>query len=270
MKVMFNSSLPRAGSTLIQNIFGQNPEFYVTPTSGLLELLYTSRKMYSESLEFKAQDSGLMKNGFRSFCKNGLEGFFKGITAKSYVLDKSRGWAIHYDFVDFFYPKPKMICMVRDLRSVFSSMEKNYVKAPEIDKNITDHEHMIGTTTQKRVDYWSSTQPVGLAIERLQQVMKENKPIHFIRYEDLTRFPEREMKKIYDFFELSYYHNHDYNNVEQLTHEDDDVYGYAGDHNIRRKVEYREPDYNKVLGIELSRIIRHNYSWFFDAFKYKE
>ena len=52
--------------------------------------------------------------------------------------------------------------------------------------------------------------------------------------------------------------------------EDDDVYGYAGDHNIRRKVEYREPDYNKVLGIELSRIIRHNYSWFFDAFKYKE
>ena len=56
MRVMFNSSLPRAGSTLLQNIFAQNPEFYVTPTSGVLELLYSSRAIYSESLEFKAQD----------------------------------------------------------------------------------------------------------------------------------------------------------------------------------------------------------------------
>ena len=34
-KVFFQSSLPRAGSTLLQNILGQNPEFYVTPTSGV-------------------------------------------------------------------------------------------------------------------------------------------------------------------------------------------------------------------------------------------
>ena len=33
-KVFYNSSLPRAGSTLFQNIVGQNLDFYVTPTSG--------------------------------------------------------------------------------------------------------------------------------------------------------------------------------------------------------------------------------------------
>jgi hypothetical protein len=37
--IFFNSSLPRAGSTLFQNLIGQNPEFYVTPTSGLIELI---------------------------------------------------------------------------------------------------------------------------------------------------------------------------------------------------------------------------------------
>ena len=37
-QIFFQSSLPRAGSTLLQNILGQNPEFYVTPTSGVLEL----------------------------------------------------------------------------------------------------------------------------------------------------------------------------------------------------------------------------------------
>jgi sulfotransferase len=75
MQVFFQSSLPRSGSTLLQNILGQNPEFYVTPTSGVLELLYMARGYYSNGAEFKAQDPALMRDGFMSFCKNGLEGF---------------------------------------------------------------------------------------------------------------------------------------------------------------------------------------------------
>ena len=46
-KIFFQSSLPRAGSTLLQNIIGQNPEFYVTPTSGALDLLYSARTNYT-------------------------------------------------------------------------------------------------------------------------------------------------------------------------------------------------------------------------------
>ena len=48
-KIFFQSSLPRAGSTLLQNILGQNPDFYVTPTSGVLELVYAARNNYSTS-----------------------------------------------------------------------------------------------------------------------------------------------------------------------------------------------------------------------------
>ena len=72
--IYFQSSLPRAGSTLLQNILGQNPDFYVTPTSGVLELLYSAREQYSNSLEFKAQDSELMKMGWLNFCKFGIIG----------------------------------------------------------------------------------------------------------------------------------------------------------------------------------------------------
>ena len=60
-KLFFQSSLPRAGSTLLQNIMGQNPDFYVTPTSGVLELVYAARSNYSDSPEFKAQDADTMK-----------------------------------------------------------------------------------------------------------------------------------------------------------------------------------------------------------------
>ena len=126
MEVFFQSSLPRAGSTLLQNIVGQNPDFYVTPTSGVLELLYAARKNYSDSPEFKAQDQKIMRQGWLSFCKNGLNGFYEGITDKPYVVDKSRGWGIHYNFINSFHPNPKIICMVRDLRDIFTSMEKNF------------------------------------------------------------------------------------------------------------------------------------------------
>ena len=38
-RLFFNSSLPRAGSTLISNIVGHHPDFFVSPTSGLIGLI---------------------------------------------------------------------------------------------------------------------------------------------------------------------------------------------------------------------------------------
>jgi sulfotransferase len=68
-KIYYQSSLPRSGSTLFQNIMAQNPDFYVTPTSGVLELVYAVRNNYTNSPEFKAQDPQEMRAGFLNFCK---------------------------------------------------------------------------------------------------------------------------------------------------------------------------------------------------------
>ena len=228
-KIFFQSSLPRAGSTLLQNVMGQNPEFYVTPTSGVLELVYASRANYTNSPEFKAQDQNLMRDGFLNFCNQGVHGFFNAVTDKPYVLDKSRGWGVHYGFLNSFYPNPKVICMVRDLRGVYSSMEKNFRKNQHMDSGIVNHAQMQGTTTEKRIDIWSQSQPVGLAIERLQQVFKEgiNQNMLFVKFEDFCSNPKTEMQRIYNYLELPYY-EHDFNNVEQITQEDDAVYGIYG------------------------------------------
>ena len=61
MKIFFNSSMPRSGSTLLQNILGNNPDIYATPTSGLLEMLNASKRIYTSSNNFKAQDELEMK-----------------------------------------------------------------------------------------------------------------------------------------------------------------------------------------------------------------
>lgn len=271
-KIHYNSSMPRAGSTLLQNILGQNPLIHVTPTSGLLELVFAARSNYTNSPEFKAQDVETMKRAFLNFCKTGMDGYCDSITDKPIVIDKSRGWGIHYNFLQMVRgEKPKIICIVRDLREIVSSMEKNFRKSQHQHSNIVDHSKMTGTSTPKRVDIWMNSAPVGLAIERLAQTIREglDKEILFIKFEDLCKDPKTEMRRVYDYFGMDYF-EHDFNNIEQITVEDDEVYGTFGDHKIRKKLEPVPVTHNTVLGGDVSNWIYEQYKWYFDYFKYKK
>jgi sulfotransferase len=267
-KIYYNSSMPRAGSTLLQNIIGQNPEFYVTPTSGLLELCYAARANYSSSPEFKAQDSTYMQKAFLSFCKGGMNAYFESLTDKPYVVDKSRGWGIHYNFLNQINPEPKIVCVIRDLRDIISSMEKIYRKNQHLHDSITNHSSMKGTTVGKRVDIWLSSQPIGLAIERVQEILVQNLPVYFIRYEDLLTNPQSTMDCIYKYFGVESY-QHDFTNIPQITVEDDAVYGLGNLHSIQTKLGTIKHDYKEVIGAPISNFLKEKYSWYFEKFGYK-
>jgi sulfotransferase len=279
-QIFFQSSLPRAGSTLLQNIIGQNPEFYVTPTSGVLELAYAVRANYTNSPEFIAQDKALMEAGYKNFLSKGFPAFYDAITDKPYVVDKSRGWGVHYDFLNFFYPNPKIIVMVRDLRDIFCSMEKNFRKSQEKSSPLVDHAKMTGTTTPKRIDIWSQSQPVGLAIERLGEIITQglDKNMLFVKFEDLCLYPENTMIRIYEYLGVPHF-EHDFDNIQQITVEDDEVYGIYGDHKIKNILELPPSTAKKTLGITYNQNgepiqvvdwIFSKYRWFFDKFNYKK
>jgi sulfotransferase len=268
-KIFHNSSLPRAGSTIIQNILAQNPEIYPTPTSGVFELLNGVRTVYSNSQEFKAQDKDLMEKGYKSFLKNGIYSFYNEITDRPYVIDKCRGWSMEYKFIDFYDPNPKIICMVRDVRAIYASMEKKYRKNPQLELNVANWQTLEGTTTDKRIVSWSNTVPIAPSMDRLYQVILEglHEKILFVKFEDFTSNPASEMRRIYEYLELPYF-EHDFNNVEQMTKEDDSVYGIYGDHKIKNKIEPLRNDFNDVLGINASNWIKTNYKWYYDQFLY--
>lgn len=268
-KIFFQSSLPRSGSTMFQNLMGQNPDFYVTPTSGVLELVYAARSNFNTSLEFKAQDKATMDAAFRNFCKSGMEGFFNGITDKKYVLDKSRGWGYHYAFLNHYYPNPKIIVLIRDLKDVFCSMEKKYRENQHMDGSIVDHAKLSGTTTEKRIDIWANSQPVGMAIERLYQICKEknDEKMLIIKYEDLCKYSIDVMQKVYRYLELPYF-EHNFSNIEQITVEDDDVYGFYGDHKINKTLKLPPSQANSILGKQVCDWIEQRFSWFYEKFKY--
>jgi sulfotransferase len=269
-KVFYNASLPRAGSTLIQNILMQNPDIYSTPTSGVIEFLLNARTIYTTGDAFKAQDQEAMKAGFKNFCKTGLYGFFEGITDRPYVMEKSRGWLGHQNFIEFFEGEtPKTIVMVRDLRAIFASMEKNYRKNPDKDSMIVNGAELKNMTTTSRIDHFSVGPPIGPSLEWLSEVIQQgqHQNILFIRFEDLTSDPEAELEKIYEYLGLPYF-QHDFNNVEQLTHENDVIHGIFGDHKIQPQVKPVKNNFIEILGKDQCDRLRQHYDWYFKAFNY--
>lgn len=262
--------MPRAGSTLIQNILGQNPEIFTTPTSGVYEMLAASRTIFSDSLEFKAQDQDQMYAGFKGYLKNAIYGFYEPLTDRPYVVDKCRGWNSEWEFVNAFDPNPKMICMIRDIRAVYASLEKKFRKHPLTDHHLANWGNLTGTTTDKRVDVWSSNPPIGPSMDRIYQVLVQglHKNILFVKFEDLAGNPNQELERIYEYLELPYY-QHDFNNIKQVTHEDDRWYGIFGDHIIRQELKPVKSDYLEVLGPNAVQLIENHYSWFFNDFGYQ-
>lgn len=267
--VFYNGSFPRAGSTLMQNILGQNPDIHVTPTSGIFELMYNSRTTYTNGLEFKAQDEDEMRKGMQGFLKGAIYGFYDNITDKPYVVDKCRGWLNEFGFINEYEENPKVICMVRDLRAIFSSLEKKYRKNPHLEHNIANWGTLTGTTPDKRVVHWSNNVPLGPSLDRLYQCIIDgtHSNILFVRYEDLCVQPDIEMQRVYNYLELDQF-THNFRNIEQTTHEDDKIYGVFGDHVIKNELKPVKNDFVEILGQNACKIITDGYPWYFEAFNY--
>jgi sulfotransferase len=272
-KIFFQSSMPRALSTMLQNIVGQNPDFHVTPTDGLLELLFGARGNFTTSPEFKAQDSKLMNEAFKGFCLGGIKGYVKGLTDKPYLLNKSRGWGVYRGFIDTFYPNPKIICMVRNLKDVVASYEKIYRKNQLQHDPIRNDSSGKGTTVHKRVDEWMHpTNTIGRAVERIFETIRlgYDDKILFVKCEDLCLYPDAEMVRIYDYLGVPYY-KHDFDNIQQITSEDDSVYGLSTDlHTIRPKLEMKPSDADKVLGKDITQWLYDTYKWYYTKFNYQK
>jgi sulfotransferase len=268
-KIFFQSSLPRVGSTVFQNILNKDERFYASSTSGLLELIYAARHNYTESPEFKAQDADTMQKAFFGFCKEGIFGYYNAITDKEFVIDKSRGHFAHYGFINSFYPNPKMICLVTSLPDIIASMEKMFRNSPHKSSPIVNHATMQGTSTPKRVDIWFNSPPIGLAVERLGEAIRQgiDKKMLFIKYESLCLYPEQEMKRVYEYLEIEP-RQHDFTNIPQTTKEDDEVYGFSGLHTIRPSLEMKPSDAKQVLGKEVYDWIMNTYKWYNDYFGY--
>lgn len=266
-RIHFNSSLPRSGSTLLQNLLAQNPRFHCSPTSGVFELLAHARVAYTEVAEFRAQDREATRAAFLGFCRGALAGYYAAATDRPVCVDKGRSWLNHHDWLSAFHPDPKILVCVRDLRAILASMEKLFRKNRHLQDRDDLQPQMKMITLHQRVAHWLNSAPVGIGVMRVVDAILTGviRKVHVVRFEDLTQRPQAVLDGIYAYLGEERF-VHDTRNVVQVTEENDAHHGLYGEHRIRREVAPVEPDYVEVLGREVCDTVRQDNALFYDAF----
>jgi len=245
-EIILTSGFPRAGSTLIQNLLAQNPEFHPSATSGLLDVLANTRLYWDTLIEHKTmpESDQVKKQVFSGI----VEGYYSHIN-RPVVFDKSRGWLQYLELASNF-TTPKVLVPVRDIRGVLSSLEKVWRNSSVTNLIGQEQSHPLKfQTIEGRCDMWiQGDQLVGMAFNRVRDAIhrgwRDN--LHFVEYEKLTLNPRETMIGIYNFLQKPYF-NHNFNSVEQYTHEDDTLHRMDL-HTIRPQVKPQIADWNSYLG----------------------
>lgn len=249
--------MPRSGSTLLCNILAQNPDFHVTPTSGLSDIVSNIHAMWQQNPSIKASETSekqltIIKDLFQSYHSD---------TERPVVFNKSRGWAPLIELVELALNRPiKILTTIRDLPCILASFEKLYRK--EL-KNINSPMLMNPEMSilSSRLNVWSNG-VVGGAFNTIQDAcMRGHRDkFHFINYASLTTSPEITMKEVYKFLDKPYF-SHNFKNVEQYTIERDIEHGFTDLHTIRPIIEPQPDDSREILGSMYDQFSAFHYNF---------
>jgi sulfotransferase len=250
-RIYFLAGLPRSGSTLLANVLAQHPQFHVTPTSGVVDMLVQVRNGWDRNDAFQAMERKLSEQVKTRVLRAMLQAYFAHVD-KPVCIDKNRYWA---EFLEMGAElvggrdRVKVLVTVRDLRDVVASFESLYRKTSALGQ-LPQEANMalkFKTALGRCEVFIDDGQPVGRAYNAIRDAVTRGwkDRMHFIDYDDLTRRPGAVMEGIYRFLGEEG-HRHDFDRVEQVTFEDDFVYGFKDLHVIRQKVEPQPPQWPRV------------------------
>lgn len=270
--IYFLSGMPRSGSTLLANVLLQNQSIYVTATSGLIDIVRVIRDTCDKNQLFQAIPHDERDQIKLNMIRGAIGGRFDGL--RRVCIDKSRGWPTIFELVSTLFggrDKVKAIICVRDLRDVLASFEKLYRKTLE-----------TSSTTQEAGDFFAHRtalgraefilgpkEPLGYSMDVIRDAVTRGwrKQMHFVDYDAFCRNPSVILREIYDFIGEGYDDSfHDFENVKQVTVEDDTIHGFVGLHDIRAKIEPQRPQWpivfdNAVLATPFWKRVTQGARW---------
>ena len=250
-QIYFIAGLPRSGSTLMANILAQHSKFHVTPTSGIIDMLVNVRNHWDQNDAFRAMERNLSEQIKQRVLHDMLQSYFAHVD-EPVCIDKNRFWCEFLEMAAVLVggrEKVKVIITVRDLRDVLASFERLYRQTSGLGQLPQEAGMALKfkTALGRAEVFVDDSQPVGRAYNAIRDAVtrgwKDN--MYFVDYEDLTRQPKATMEGVYQFLGEDA-HTHDFNHVEQVTFEDDFVYGFKDLHVIRNKVEPQTPQWQTV------------------------
>lgn len=240
--IYFVAGLPRSGSTLLTNILAQNPRMHATPTSGIIAMLVAVRNGWDQNEAFRAMDRKQSEATKARVLRAMLQAYFADVDA-SICIDKNRFWCEFLEMAAALVggrDKVKVLVTVRDLRDVTASFEKLYRQTSALGQLPQEHalELKFKTALGRVGVFIDDGQPVGRAYNAIRDAVTRGwlDCMHFVEYDDLTGDSQSTLDGVYEFLGEGAF-QHDFNNVQQVTIEDDFVYGFKDLHTIRPVVK---------------------------------
>ena len=231
--IHFISGLPRAGSTLLAALLGQNPELHTgisSPIGSIVTALLQTMSQSNESAVFidDTQREAILRNAF--------EGYYQAIHPTRTVIDTSRSWCAKLHVLAALFPGAKMICCVRELSWVVDSLER-LIRGNLWEKSKIFDFDAGGTVYSRSDGLTGRTGMVGFAYNALQQAIhsEQSGRMMLLRYETLTADPAAAMRAIYEFLEIPAF-EHDFERVAFDATEFDARLGTPGLHRIAGRV----------------------------------
>lgn len=225
------------------NFLGQNPQFHVTPTNGVISLVMGIRDSWTGNDAFRAQGLNKIESRISSCLRGLLYGFYeKELSNGKIVFDKHRGWLSQIEVLESALRQPiKVLCPVRDVKDVVASFEKLYRKSPLSRHGYLGSAYAKSQTIQGRAQVLlDEAGVIGHSILQIRDALNRGTAdrLIIIPYNNFVTSPIIMSKYIYQELGIPYFENHNPNYVPQITHEDDYIYGWgSGLHNIRPTIE---------------------------------
>lgn len=252
-KIFFVAGTPRSGSTLLMNILGQNPAHYVTPTSGLVNMMSVVMNHWHGNQWFKAEGIKNVKPRIQNMLAGMLSNYFgEELDQGKVVFDKNREWPFYIRNLEEILNEPvKVIILIRDVRSIVASFEKLYQnRGIEYHYQFMNDDAWLAThTIEGRARMLLAPSGViGSAINTTRdaiRIYKDHKPARLVRvsYEMLVHEPQQTLEKLHDALGLPKF-EYDIEHVDQITHEDDMTFHGMDLHTIKPKIEARPRDWS--------------------------
>lgn len=263
------TGLPRSGSTLLCNILNQNPDFYASSTSPLPEIMGLLVNKFSTSAEVQA---ALIKDSHGTTAR--LNGMLTAVIEQWYgnvgdkvVFDKSRGWSFNALLLAELFPEARIILTVRDLRSVFGSVEKQHRKTPALDPA----PNALQKTLFARAD--AMLGPDGLigqsAVGSEDIIRRFGNQVFVLHYEAFTLDPDTKLREIYNFLGYDYF-PHDFQNIANTSEDVDALYLNKFPHEGSGKVTPTDRrEWQEFVPADVGRLIYQRYPAYNQFFGYQ-
>ena len=265
--VVFLSGLPRSGSTVLSNVIGAHPDIRSTPSSPLCTIVQGMRNSWSQDPFLKAQldsDFEVVTERLKRTTKATIESWSDEGEEET-ILDKNRGWLFCLEWLREIDPNFKMIVTLRDLRNIYTSIEKKHRKTLLL--NFPDNlEHNVVDVRAKNL--FDDNGIIGSCLKGIMNVgdiPDISQHLLFWRYEDFIENPEQTTKMCFDFLGVEPI-KIDFNNIQQLTHESDSHYNMKFSHKINKSLEPAKGFQEAKISPRIITEIENRFEWYFKAY----